>query len=148
VSEEKLAVAVGNNWYEKGIDNFVILTGGLLAVARAQPDLVEGTLPMHLLAPPRVSRVPAPARRPATSSAPSRGGAGASADQNANANTRQAAAGKQPTTAGMASATCAPRSIPRPVQWNSLRHSTPTNMQGGSFYMRSFESQPSAGSFR
>ena len=148
--EEKLAVAVGNNWYEKGIDNFVILTGGLLAVARAQPDLIDGTLPMYVLAPPsRVAR-PSSSRRPAASSRGSgaSAGVGAAGDQNVNANARPGlATAKKPTTAGMASATCAPRSIPRPVQWNSLRHSTPM-MGGGSFYTRSFDSHPSAGSLR
>ena len=142
-------MAVGNNWYEKGIENFVVLTGGLMAVARAQPDLIDGTLPMHLLEPPLRGARPASSRRPVTSStASSSMGIGSSADQNANANTRQAGAGKKSMTAGMASATCASRSIPRPVQWNSLRHSTPM-MDGGSFYTRSFDSHPSgAGSLR
>ncbi len=48
-AEEKLSTAVGNNWYEKGIDNFVVMTGGLLALARTHPDLIEGVLPTHLL---------------------------------------------------------------------------------------------------
>jgi hypothetical protein len=148
--EEKLAAAVGSNWYEKGIDNYVVLSGGLLALARAHPDLIEGTLPMHLMT-PTVSR-PARActRRPASAVGAVRGtggrngggmGGGAAGDQNRNGNTGPDPA-MRPATAGMPSATCASRSVPRPVQWNtSLRGSQGMGLGEGSFaYARSFES--------
>lgn len=146
-TEEKLAVAVGSNWYEKGIDNFVVLSGGLLAVARTHPDLVEGALPMRLMEPPTHSHKAqrGGSRRPA-SAASARGGggpAGGGCEQNANGNLnlRQGGVSCKVSTAGMASATSASRSVPRPVQWNQLRASEPM-MVGlqGSFYTRSMES--------
>lgn len=140
-------MAVGSNWYEKGIDNFVVVSGGLLAVARTHPDLVEGALPMHLMEPAtdRHKAHRGASRRPA-SAASVRGGcgpAGGGCEQNANANLnlRQGGLGGKVSTAGMASATSALRSVPRPVQWNQLRASEPM-MVGlqGSFYTRSMES--------
>lgn len=148
LAEEKLAAAVGSNWYEKGIDNFVVLSGGLLALARGHPDLIEGTLPMHLLTPTVSRTARACTRRPASAVGAVRGtgggkggGGGAAGDQNRNGNTGPDPA-TRPATAGMPSATCASRSVPRPVQWNtSLRGSQGMGFGEGSVaYARSFES--------
>lgn len=133
-------MAVAGNWYEKGIDNFVVMSGGLLALARTHPDLIEGPLPTHFLAPPATAK----SHRGATSRPSSAGGFGSTGraaigskshfatDQNTHANTRP--------TAGMASCGAPSRSSnPRPVAWNSLRESGPASM--GSFYAsRSFDS--------
>lgn len=142
LAEEKLAAAVGSNWYEKGIDNFVVLSGGLLALARAHPDLIEGTFPMHLLT-PTVSR-PAHAVGDVRGKGGGKGGGrggGAAGDQNRNGNTGPDPA-TRPATAGMPSATCASRAVPRPVQWNnSLRGSEGMGLGESIFaYARSFES--------
>ena len=144
-ADEKLSIAVASNWYEKCIDNFVVISGGLLAIARAHPDLIEGELPMHLLAPTADKAQTAGRRRPATASSAVGRGLAAAADQNTNANTLQGAASKRPT-AGMSSASCASRSIPRPVQWNSLRESSSGYVFSGAGYSRSFDS--GAGSLR
>lgn len=133
--EEKVAAAVGTAWYEKGIDNFVVMSGGLLAMARTHPDLIEGDLPMHLVATSGICRRrvrPAPATLYAT-------------DQNAHVNTRQGGAGSRArlhtqATAGMTSASSAARSQPRPAHWNSLRASAPLDMRGSFNYTRSFDS--------
>ena len=137
---------MGSNWYEKGIDNFVVLSGGLLALARAHPDLIDGDLPMHLLTPAVSRPMRAGTRRPASAVGVARGtggggkGSGGGGEQNRNANTRSPAP-TRPATAGMASATSASRSVPRPVQWNSLRASQGLAFGEGSFgYTRSFES--------
>lgn len=74
--EEKMAVAVGTNWYEKGFDNFAVLTGGILAVARADADVIEGDLPSSLLAPPAYKAVRPSSRRTGRGEA---GGAGGGA---------------------------------------------------------------------
>ena len=59
-------------------------------------------------------------------------------EQNRNANTRPPPP-TRPATAGMASATSASRSVPRPVQWNGLRASQPFG-EASFGYTRSFES--------
>lgn len=132
MAEEKLAAAVATAWYEKGIDNFVVVSGGLLAVARTHPHLIEGVLPMHLLAPPpRTSHRPS-SRRPSSARA-------CGADENGKVNLRQAVGARvgKMATAGMISGSAAARSIPRPVEYNSLRASAPVDT---SFYTRSFDS--------
>jgi rhodanese-related sulfurtransferase len=104
---EKLSAAVGTNWYEKGIENFVVLSGGLAALARSHPHLTAGDAPTAVLA-----------ARPQTASPakPLRAG--------------RAAYGREarPQSAGMVSAARAPVSVPRPARWTALRQS------GASFY--------------
>lgn len=128
--EEKLSVAVACNWYEKGIDNFVVMSGGALALARTHPDLIDGALPMHL-----ISHSQRGTRRPATASS--------QVGQRQPLAIRQPAAGAR-FTSGISSVSCAPRSIPRPVQWNGLRESAqpaaaPNHSSFG--YSRSFDSR-------
>ena len=44
-ADEKLAIQVGNNLSEKGVENVYILTNGMFAFGRRYPELVTGTVP-------------------------------------------------------------------------------------------------------
>mmetsp|Transcript_42555 Transcript_42555/g.101282 ORF Transcript_42555/g.101282 Transcript_42555/m.101282 type:complete len:295 (-) Transcript_42555:77-961(-) len=114
---EKLSVAVGTNWFEKGIDNFVVLSGGMGALAQKHAHLIEGSLPAATLARPLTAS-------PAKSS---RAGRGSQPAQTFLSLTQQ-----RPMSAGIASAASAPVSGMRPARWTALRQSA--GFSGASFY--------------
>lgn len=43
--DERVAVPAANLFFEKGVDNVFLLSGGIRALAASHPDLVEGSLP-------------------------------------------------------------------------------------------------------
>mmetsp|Transcript_25719 Transcript_25719/g.31176 ORF Transcript_25719/g.31176 Transcript_25719/m.31176 type:complete len:156 (+) Transcript_25719:171-638(+) len=45
-SDERIVVPAGNLFFEKGIDNVFVLSGGLKALAQNHPQLAEGQLPI------------------------------------------------------------------------------------------------------
>mmetsp|Transcript_7932 Transcript_7932/g.19343 ORF Transcript_7932/g.19343 Transcript_7932/m.19343 type:complete len:289 (+) Transcript_7932:111-977(+) len=97
--EERLSASVGTLWYEKGIENFVVLKGGMVALMESDRDCFDGsadTLSLDENEPP-VGAAAAGAR-PAPPVKPVR-----------------------PTSAGMASARSAPLSVPRPARWQPLK---------------------------
>ncbi|EKX42259.1 hypothetical protein GUITHDRAFT_111821 [Guillardia theta CCMP2712] len=98
--EERISVAIGNLWYEKGIDNFVILTGGIAAIVESDPSVIEGDVPQELLNKLRKGKTE---RSDRSRKSPQKPFISKSA-------------------AGAASAVFAPAlSVPRPVGWSALR---------------------------
>uniref|UniRef100_A0A7S1DTH6 Rhodanese domain-containing protein n=1 Tax=Hemiselmis andersenii TaxID=464988 RepID=A0A7S1DTH6_HEMAN len=99
--EERLSASVGTLWYEKAIENFVVLNGGMAALLQGgDRDCVEGVAASDILSLDQEENTPpaAAGARPAPPTKPVR-----------------------PASAGMASARSAPLSVPRPARWQPLQ---------------------------
>lgn len=103
-SEERLSSSVGTLWYEKAIENFVVLKGGMAALVAENADCLEGDAKVINLE----NMPPSPAKTAASRASTARP---ASTSQIRN----------RPASAGMASANAAPLSVPRPAGWSPIK---------------------------
>jgi hypothetical protein len=114
-TEERLSTSVGTLWYEKAIDNFVVLKGGIAALVGEHDDVLEGASDVLSLE----NMPPSPAKTVVSRASTARGGG-----------SRPTSSSHRPASAGMASASTAPLSVPRPVHYapthNTSRMAAPS----------------------